>query len=195
MDEDLNSGTAIGIIGIILAVFALFPTWYYVQADVSAGPYTTNGYVDVVVIDGWRGVQVYDIKDGGGTVSIATWCIPIGVFALVGAFWSVVGILRSKSCAVRGKMFYKSAILTIIPLLIIIGIVILLPQLVPDTASPAVVGMLNKMAAYPLGGDATESFGDYIDVKMNWGPGYGAIMLAASSIIQFLGGLLERQNE
>lgn|GEM_PF-2678408 len=195
ISEEYNSGTAIGLIGIVLAIFALFPTWYYVQAEVSAGEYATDGYVDIVVIDGWRGVQVYDIKSGGGTVSLASWCIPIGVFALIGFLWSAVSILRSKRSSTRSSMFFRGSIITILPLIAIIGIVVLLPHLLPENASDAVVGILEKMASSPLGGEASETYGDYLDVKMRWGLGYGSIMLIASSAIQFLGGILERRVE
>ncbi|NWG09498.1 MAG: Vps62-related protein, partial [Nitrososphaerales archaeon] len=110
-------GIVLGIIGIVLTAMALFLPWYSVTMNIQSGPFSTDGNVDVLVIDGIRGVQVNLLGDG--LVQFFGMKIPFLIIILAIVLLSILDLIGMKSARQMGRKYITGGITILIPVIII----------------------------------------------------------------------------
>jgi hypothetical protein len=185
-----TKGTYIGLIGKIIYLIALFLPWYSLMVLVESGDYATHGWVELVHIDGIRGIQISELLTGGHIPKSIT-NLPVPFMLLAFFVWSIISLFRARTARARGWKFFSGGLVILIIFIILYVLVSKLPLFIPEDSPNALKHILDYIVAYPLGGTAKQDFGDYGRVQLQWGLQAGGFMLLASAIIQLIGGVME----
>ena len=187
-----TKGTYVGLIGKIIYLIALFLPWYSLMVLVESGDYATHGWVELVHIDGIRGIQISELLTGGHIPkSITNLPVPFTWLLLAFFVWSIISLFRARTAHSRGWKFFRGGLVILIVFIILYVLVSKLPLFIPEDSPNALKHILDYIVAYPLGGNSKQDFGDYGSVQLQWGLQAGGYMLLASAIIQCIGGVME----
>jgi hypothetical protein len=197
-------GNILCIVGIILAIFGLFYSWYTVSYDLSSignliGIQAT-GMQDLLSIDGINGVQV-TIPGETGPMPLGTITFPFSLIIGIGILFliiSTIGIHHSKKLG--GKYIWRG-IRLIIPVIIILIVIMAIGNIIPtevagsdSTTTSTITNILSSISGSPFGSQQTfyiSAEGISVPLPMQWGIGLGAILLLLSGIIIIVAGVLE----
>lgn len=181
-----------GLSGKVLYLIAIFLPWYIVLANVQAGDYSTDGWVEVVRIDGMKGVQINELLSGGGLPRPVSWLpVPLGWVLLFFFIWSVISIVRARTTRSRGWKLVRGGLVILIVFGIIYFMVARLASMVPEGSPDEIKDLVGYIVQAPLGGAATKTFGIYGSVDLTWGLEIGGYMLFFSGVLQLFGGFME----
>ena len=70
-------GNILAIIGVALAIAALFYPWYDISVNIPEGKYKTPGLTEILSIDGMQGVQINLLEANSGMIQIGA--LPIHI--------------------------------------------------------------------------------------------------------------------
>lgn len=190
-------GNLLAIIGIIVAISALFYQWYGVAINIPEGSYKTQGAVDIITIDGTHGIQINLLEEGKGMVQAGAF--PIAFSLLLGAaiiffILGTIGLTRSKAW----KKYTMRGVKFLIPVVLILIAVMSFGMLafqmnesgISGGAKEDAVEIIHTISSHPFGGDTTLSLPDYGNVHITWGMGLGAYLLILSGILLIVSGVL-----
>lgn len=162
------------------------------MANVQAGDYSTNGWVEMVRIDGMRGIQINELIAGGALPKPVSWLpVPLGWVLLFFFVWSVYSIVKAPTARKRGWKLVRGGFVILIIFGIVYFMVTRLPSQVPSSSPEELRQMMEFIAAAPLGGTATRTFGIYGSMDLQWGLELGGYMLFFSGVLQLFGGFME----
>ena len=198
-------GNVLCIVGIIIAIFACFGSWYAVSysvsGDTSFATVQTEGMIDLVTVDGLTGIQI-TVPGQNGPIPMGALNLPFSLLIGIGLIFTIlatIGISRSTKLGWkyiwRGLKLFSPIILIII-IFKLIGT--LIASMIPDTGNAAVgnaVGdILDKLSSSPLGGQGTVPVsmeGVTGQIGLQWGLGQGGQLLIVAGIILVIAGILE----
>jgi hypothetical protein len=197
-------GNILCIIGIIIAIFGLFNTWYVVSYDFSSNgdlaEYETSGMTDVMKIDGIDGIEI-TVPGGNGPVPVGTASLPFSFFIAIGLIFLIIAVIGISHSAKLGRKYLWRGIKLLIPVVLIVIVMMMLSSIIPADAIPVdpgetdVTEILNSISGSPSGGEQTFIIKAYegqdYPLKLKWGFGLGAILLLFSAIILLVAGALE----
>ncbi|MCP8320843.1 MAG: Vps62-related protein [archaeon] len=193
-------GIILGIISIVLVIIALILPWYLVTINIQSGPFSTDGNVDVLLIDGIRGVQVNLL--GEGLVQFFGMKIPFYIIILAIVLLSILDIIGMKSGKQIGRKYITGGITLLIPVIIIILFIALLASMLPSFASfgggevpVELTTISNQISSSPIIGSYSGSIGDYGDVQLSWGLGIGSYLLLIAAIVKIAGGIITSRSK
>ncbi|MCP8308434.1 MAG: Vps62-related protein [archaeon] len=188
-------GIILGIISIVLAIIALFLPWYSVTINIQSGPFSTQGNVDVLLIDGIKGVQVNLLGDG--LVQFFGMKIPFYIIILAIVLLSILDLIGMKSLKQIRRKYVTGGITLLIPVIIIILFMALLASMLPSFAAfgggevPVELSTIsNQISSSPIIGSYSGVIGDYGFVQLSWGLGLGSYLLLIAAIIKIVGGII-----
>jgi hypothetical protein len=191
------AGVSLGIIGIILTIGAIFNPWYTVQGNIGNQQMQTNSLVDLIVIDSFNGLQVFNIQEGHGLSPFFNFAFPITILLLVGVIFSFMDIIGARSSKSLGSKFVKSGILNLIPVLLIIGVIILLvavlnsiPSLWGFPIGPEVKEVAQQISSAPIEGECYTNIQSYGSIGLRWGLGLGSYLFIGAAIVKFIAGAI-----
>lgn len=187
-------GNILAIIGVALAIAALFYPWYDVSVNILEGKYKTPGWTEILSIDGMQGVQINLLEANSGMIQIGALPIPFSLIIGAAIIFFILGIIGIESKK-AGKKYMMRGIKFLIPvILIIIGIMslqILAFQIGEIEAAKDAKEIIKNISSHPIGGEDTLNLPDYGNVYLEWGLEKGAILLLLSSILLIISGLIE----
>ncbi|MCP8313771.1 MAG: hypothetical protein H3Z53_05300, partial [archaeon] len=193
-------GIILGIISIVLMIMALFLPWYVTTINIQSGSFSTDGNVDVLLIDGIRGVQVNLL--GEGLVQFFGLKIPFLIIILAIVLLSILDLIGMKSGKQIGRKYITGGITLLIPVIIIILFIALLASMLPSFASfgggevpVELTTISNKISSSPIIGSYSGIIGDYGDVQLSWGLGLGSYLLLIAAIVKIVGGIITRMGK
>jgi len=190
--QPFTKGTYVGIVGKLIYLIALFLPWYTLMVSVDSGAYTTKGWVELVHIDGIRGVQINELLTGGALPKGLSFLpVPVSWILLAFFIWSVVSILGARTAKARGWKLFRGGIVIIIVFTVLYFLITQLPAFIPEKSPAELRSLLDYIVAYPFYGDTTQTFGAYGTVHMRWGLQAGGFMLLVSAVVQIIGGFME----
>jgi hypothetical protein len=180
------------MIGKVMYLVAIFLPWYLVHGSVDAGAYSTDGWVEIVKIDGMTGVQINELLTGGALPKPVSYLpVPLGWVLLFFFVLSIIGIFRAKTTRSRGWKFFRGGIVVVIIIAILYFMVSRLSDVLSSDAPSALTDLIGYIAQNPVGGTASQSFGDYGQVNLKWGLELGGYLLVFSAITQVIAGFME----
>lgn len=198
---NLNSiGNILFILGIIIAIFSLTSPWYSVSASFDGQTYSTEGLIDIIIIDGLQGVSV-TIPGADGPMPLGSAVIPFSILIGIGIILTLVKTLGVQQSKTLGKSYIHQGIKLILPVIFIIiaimAIAGIATSMIPtgvDTSG--MTQIFNDLSASPFGGSSIQTFeasGD--NIYLHWGIQSGGILLLLSGIICLIGGILLRKQK
>ncbi len=186
-------GMVLGLVAIILAIVGYFLPWYTVSLNIGSGPYATGGEVDVLVLNGVRGLQFNRLESGGGLVQMMGLPVAFGWLLLFSTVIFFFGTLGLREASKMGKKFIGRGIKSLIPVIMILVFVALLSGLVMAFAGDApdeIGALVSLISSRPMGGSTAESLGDYGTANISWGLGSGAYLLIVSAVLSLVSAVM-----
>jgi len=190
-------GNILCIVGIIIAIFSLFNPWYLISTDIGISGYETDGMTDMMTIDGINGIQI-QVPGLTGPIPMGSIMVPFSLLigiGLVFLFIASFGISHSKKL---GRKYIFRGVRLIVPIIIIIIIIIALSMIpfesMVDTgdASINVDEVISEISGSPFGGQKIVTIPEVNgQVELQWGLGFGGILLLLSGLIMIIAGLVE----
>ena len=193
-------GIVLGVLGFIAAAAALFLPWYVVTANIQTGPFSTQGDVEMLTVDGLRGVQVNLLDENEGLVQFFGLGIPFFIIFLAGVILGFLDLVGMKSAKQIGRKHVISGILTPIPVIVILLFMFQLASLIQVFAGAMwsgevaneLVTIADQLSSKPLLGSYYRIIGDYGTVRLSWGLGMGSYLFVAAAVVKIVGGSLAR---
>jgi len=198
-------GNILSIVGIIVIIFALFQPWYQASYMISGNTgdisFATDETMNLLTIDGINGIQFY-IPSALGSEPLFNIAIPFALIIGIGLiFFILTTIGRYRSWKLGGKYLFRGIKVILPVILILIGIIligIVLTEMAPpigDTSvENSIVQLLSDITGAPMGGQSMIVIpqGDTeVRVDIQWGLGYGGMLLLLAGVILIVAGILE----
>jgi len=193
-------GNIICIIGIIIAVFGLFHTWYEISVGINAGDFGTEGMIDLMSIDGIKGVQI-SFPGSGGPIPIGSLVIPFSAIIGIGLFLMVLTTIGISTSKKLGHKYIGRGIKLLFPIVMILIAIMAIGMVIPsfiagDTGEATMENVFDSISGSPFGGTKTLMIseagdGGQVEVDMQWGLGLGGQLLIAAGIILLIAGIVE----
>ena len=197
-------GNILCFVGIFIAIIGLFYNWYSVSADIDIEGYGTGGMMDLITLDGIKGMQV-SFPGSGGTMPIAAVVIPFSLIIGIGILFTIIasiGVFKSRKL---GWKYIFRGVKIFLPILILIIFIMALGSFIPSDSVPGVgegmdasnyvSDLFSSISSNPWDGQkeiilsVSEDVSGYINV--NWGLGLGSYLLLFGGFIILFAGILE----
>lgn len=144
--------------------------------------------MEVVKVSGVYGIQVNNVTNVSAPESnemILNLPIPLGLFALIGFFIGLIGVVRAKSCPKRGDRFIRGGIMTLMPVVVIIVFVV-------SSHSEGFQEFIKDIAHSPTGGEETDNYGEFDEGHLTWGLGIGSYLLIIAGVMKISADIVEK---
>jgi hypothetical protein len=198
-------GLGLGIVALVVTAVALVLPWYTISASSESGPLAGEGGVTLMTIDGVHGIQVNMFMGSGesssGFGNLFMMAFPFALFFAVGLVLLALDVIGVKSGKKLGLKFMLGAIVSFLPLVLILVFIMELPaflpwasQLVPGQGLPSGVEVLVRtVAGSPVVGSASQLFPVVGVTSVSWGFGVGAYLFVVAAVLRIAGGVVMRR--
>jgi len=196
-------GNILCVVGIVIAIFGLFNTWYGVSYDLSGAgilqDFEIPGTADLMKIDGINGVQII-IPGQNGPTPLGTVSFPFSLLIGIGLLFMIIATIGISHSKKLGRKYVWRGIRLLIPIILLIVVILAIGSIIPSDAvagseaGGSIGEILSSISSSPLGNQKTFLLsieGVSIPLQMRWGLGLGAQLLLISGIIILMAGTLE----
>ena len=191
-------GNIICIVGIIIAIFGLFHTWYEISVGINAGGFGTEGMIDLMHIDGINGVQI-SFPGSGGPIPIGSLVIPFSAIIGIGLFLMVLTTIGISTSKKLGHKYIWRGIKLLSPIIMILIAIMAIGLVIPsfiagDAGEATIENVFDSISGSPLGGTETitvSESGTSGQIDMQWGLGLGGQLLIVAGIVLLVAGIVE----
>jgi hypothetical protein len=191
-------GNLLFFLGILIALYGLITPWYSASGSINSGEYTTEGFVNFLLIDGLEGIQI-TYPGANGPIAMGSFILPFSLLIGIGFVFTIfksIGIQESKSL---GRIYLRRGIGLITPFIILVVVIFtlasIIPSLVPEnTVETEMTTLFSALSQNPFGGSQSIPISDSGvtgDINLVWGLGIGGyLLLIAGSVLMVSAGLL-----
>ena len=196
-------GNILCVVGIVIAIFGLFNTWYEVSYDLSGADvlqdFEITGTADLMKIDGINGVQII-IPGQNGPTPLGTVSLPFSLLIGIGLLLMIIATIGISHSKKLGRKYVWRGIRLLIPIILLIVAILAIGSIIPSDAvagseaGGSIGEILSSISSSPLGNQKTFLLsieGVSIPLQMRWGLGLGAQLLLISGIVILMAGILE----
>jgi hypothetical protein len=191
-------GNILCIIGIIIAILGLFSTWYIVSADVSVPGLETEGVMDIMIVNGMNGMQIY-MPTEHGPVPMGSVVFPFALVLLIGFIFLIIATIGIHLSRKLGLKYLFKGVRLILVFVALVGVLYLIGFFMSgimgsSTTGNIVADLLHAIGNNPIGGTLPYSqvFKEFTgQVTFQWGIGDGIIFLLIAGIVFIIAGGLE----
>ena len=196
-------GNILCVVGIVIAIFGLFNTWYGVSYDLSGAgvlqDFEIPGTADLMKIDGINGVQII-IPGQNGPTPLGTVSLPFSLLIGIGLLFMIIATIGISHSKKLGRKYIWRGIRLLIPIILLIVAILAIGSIIPSDAvagseaDSSIGEILSSISSSPLGNQKTFLLSIEevsISLQMRWGLGLGAQLLLISGIIILMAGILE----
>jgi len=191
-------GNLLFIAGIIIAFLSLIYPWYGITASSTSSIYNTEGFIDILIIDGLQGISL-NLPDATGPTPLGSALIPFSLLISIGIIFTIIKTLGVKESFKLGKSYMYQGIKLLMPIIIILISIVLISvivnDMIPEEAqeSPA-ASIFDDVAASPFGGSSINSIDSTGEnLQLDWGIQTGGILLFLSGLMLLISGIIERK--
>ena len=188
-------GNIILILSIFIAVMGLFYTWYSVTADLDVDGYSTSKPVEILSIDGIRGVKINLLDPTKGSVEIGSFIFPFSLILGIGLLLFIIGTMGIDKSRKLGRKYIIHGIKLLAPILILVlmlaSIKFFIYQI--DSAPSTFREIIDALSTSPLNGDTIITVNDNSltgEITLQWGIALGGYLLLLSGVMMIISGLL-----
>jgi len=193
-------GILLGLVSVFLTIAGMLLPWYTLKANIQTTALSTSGEVDLLLIDGLRGVQAnFLVKEGLSTLFNLR--IPLGILVLVSVIFGILDIIGVEKAKSLGNKYIRSGIIFLVLIGILVIVIFQLTSVLPNLASSVgiplpqeAIEIARSVAQQPLQGERSFSLGEYGWVYLAWGLELGTYMFIAAAIVKLIGGIILRKT-
>jgi hypothetical protein len=186
----------VGILSTAIIFAGIMSPWYAVSGSIESDEVVTDGPVELMSIDGMRGLQINTLQKGAGMSTVFAVIIPVGLLLLAGVIFTITDIIGASSGKKLGAKYLFGGIGPLISFILVIAAVASISSILPsvepmfgDGIPPETEGLIAGVAASPLGSAYQGPFGDYAMLDIQWGMGIGAYLMLIGGIIRIIAGI------
>lgn len=195
-------GIILGLIGVVVYLLALFLPWYTCVGNIQTSTLSTDGIVDIIILDGVNGLRVNMIQNSQGLSPMVGIAIPFSIIFLSSVLLTTLDIVGVKKASKLSKTYIISGIMSVIPTILVIVAVISLTGIVNSVAGTIsggnalpqeVTDIISAISSSPLGGDINQTVGTNGTASLSWGLAIGAYMFIVAGAIKIVAGIMLRK--
>ncbi len=190
-------GNILFIAGIIIAIIGLVTPWYAVHINIAIPSYKTTGLVDLLAIDGLKGLQI-TLPGASGPIPLGSFILPFSLVIGIGLVLTILGSVGISQSKKLGRKYIWRGIKLFSPFIIVFAIVMAVGLIVPILSPVDIKGntgvteAINAFSSAPFGGKTTVTLTDVTgQVDLDWGFGIGLYLLLIAGIILIVAGIFE----
>jgi TM2 domain-containing membrane protein YozV len=194
------ASNALALIALVIGVIAAFLPYYAVSLSIDSPYLTTEGWQDVLVIDGMNGLRVNTLDPEVGLVQLTALPIPLSILLITPLIFLLLGTIGVSDAKIARK-YLTRGIVMLLPVLIIIGIIATLSSLYvyfPDevTGVDDAKTVFDAVSASPFAGSEDVYLPESGETaQVQWGLGIGAYMLIATSALLLIAAVLRFRSK
>lgn len=189
------AGNALAIVALVLGIVSVFLPYYVVSLNIDSTTLTTEGFQDIMVIDGALGLRINTLDKETGLVQLTALPIPLSVILLTPLIFLIVGTIGVSDKKIALKLLTRG-ILMMVPVIIILALIASLSSLY--VYFPAEVSgvddakqIFDAVSASPFSGSETVYMSDLgEDAEVNWGLGIGGYLLLVTGVLFLVAGIM-----
>lgn len=194
-------GNILCFVGIFIAILGLFYNWYSVSADIDIEGYGTGGMMNLIALDGIKGMQV-SIPGSGGAIPVAAVVIPFSLIIGIGIVFTIIASIGVYKSRKLGWKYVFRGVKIFLPILILLVLLMALGFIVPQVPGEGMEGsgnyisdLFGSISSTPWSGSKeivlsiSDEASGYINV--NWGLGLGSYLLLFGGFVILFAGILE----
>lgn len=189
------AGNVLAIAALVLGIVSVFLPYYVVSLNIDSTTLTTEGFQDILVIDGVHGLRVNTLDRDTGLVQLTALPIPLSVILLTPLIFLIVGTIGVSDKKIALKLITRG-ILMMLPVIIILAIVASLSSIYvyfPEEVSGVDDAKLifDTVSGSPFSGSETVRMDDLgEDADVRWGLGIGGYLLLVTGVLFIIAGAL-----
>ncbi len=201
--DGLNSksiGNIVCIVGLIIAVVGLISPWFVVSANITVPGHETQGFVDLISIDGIDGIMVNLLDPSIGVTPLSAFILPFSLIIGVGLVLFVLGTLGVSKSGKLARKYMSKGVRLMVPIILILIVFLLIGNIVnisdlAPTDSMVFENVLSDVSASPWSGAGSYSIPEYTNapasVSVEWGLANGGVLLLVSGVLLLVAGFFE----
>lgn len=202
MQTKESIGIILGIVGLILYLFAMILPWYIVRGNIQTKTMQTLGETDLILIDGLNGLRINTLQSDQGLAQLFGIGIPFAIIFVANVILTVFDIIGVEKARNLSRKYIISGIITLIPVMIILIFITQLAGLIPQFAGAFSGGtplpteveqMARSMSSSPILGSYAGTLDAYGKIYVWWGLGIGSYLFIAAAIMKFVAGVVARR--
>ncbi|OPX59331.1 MAG: hypothetical protein A4E29_01279 [Methanomassiliicoccales archaeon PtaB.Bin134] len=194
------ASNALALAALVLGLVAVFMPYYVVSLSIDSPYLDTEGFQDVLLIDGARGLSVNTLDPEAGLVQLTALPIPLSVLLLTPLIFLLLGTIGASDVKIARK-YLTRGIMMLLPVVIILAVIASLSSLYvyfPEevTGVEDAKEIFDTVAASPFAGSEEvylPESGETAEVR--WGLGIGGYMLIVTSVLLFVAAILRFRSK
>jgi hypothetical protein len=185
----------LAIVALVLGIVSVFLPYYVVSLNIDSSTLTTEGFQEIMMIDGTHGLMVSTLDKDSGLVQLTALPIPLSIILLTPLIFLLVGTIGVSDRKIAFKLLTRG-ILMLLPVIIILAIVatlssmyIYFPEEVSGVDDAKLI--LDAVSSSPFSGSETVYMSDLDeDADVKWGLGIGGYLLLVTGILFIIAGIM-----
>ncbi len=194
------ASNSLALIALVIGVIAVFLPYYAVSLSIDSPYLTTEGFQDVLVIDGMNGLMVNTLDPEVGLVQLTALPIPLSILLITPLIFLLLGTIDVSDAKIARK-YLSRGILMLLPVIVILSIIVSLsglyvyfPAEVTGVEDAKVV--FDTVEASPFSGSEDvylPESGETAQVK--WGLGIGGYLMIVTSVLLLIAAALRFKSK
>ncbi|HPR99186.1 MAG TPA: hypothetical protein PLC39_07805, partial [Methanomassiliicoccales archaeon] len=191
---------SLALIALVIGVLAAFLPYYTVSLSIDSPYLTTEGWQDVLVINGMNGLRVNTLDPEVGLVQLTALPIPLSILLITPLIFLLLGTIGVSDAKIARK-YLTRGIVMLLPVIIIIAVIATLSSLyvyfpaeVTGVEDAKVV--FDAVSASPFSGSQEVYLPESGETaQVSWGLGIGGYLLIVTSVLLIIAAVLRFRSK
>lgn len=194
------ASNSLALIALVIGVIAAFLPYYMVSMSIDSPYLTTEGFQDILVIDGMNGLMINTLDPEVGLVQLTALPIPLSILLITPLIFLLLGTIGVSDAKIARK-YLTRGIVMLLPVIIILLVIASLSSLYvyfPEevTGVDDAKEVFDIVAASPFSGSEDVHLPESGETaQVRWGLGIGGYLLIVTSVLLLIAAALRFRSK
>lgn len=194
------ASNSLALIALVIGVIAAFLPYYMVSMSIDSPYLTTEGFQDLLVIDGMNGLMINTLDPEVGLVQLTALPIPLSILLITPLIFLLLGTIGVSDAKIARK-YLTRGIVMLLPVIIILLVIASLSSLYvyfPEevTGVDDAKEVFDIVAASPFSGSEDVYLPESGETaQVRWGLGIGGYLLIVTSVLLLIAAALRFRSK
>ena len=194
------ASNSLALIALVIGVIAVFLPYYMVSMSIDSPYLTTEGFQDILVIDGMNGLMINTLDPEVGLVQLTALPIPLSILLITPLIFLLLGTIGVSDAKIARK-YLTRGIVMLLPVIIILLVIASLSSLYvyfPEevTGVDDAKEVFDIVAASPFSGSEDVYLPESGETaQVRWGLGIGGYLLIVTSVLLLIAAALRFRSK
>ena len=194
------ASNSLALIALVIGVIAAFLPYYMVSMSIDSPYLTTEGFQDILVIDGMNGLMINTLDPEVGLVQLTALPIPLSILLITPLIFLLLGTIGVSDAKIARK-YLTRGIVMLLPVIIILLVIASLSSLYvyfPEevTGVDDAKEVFDIVAASPFSGSEDVYLPESGETaQVRWGLGIGGYLLIVTSVLLLIAAALRFRSK